>query len=53
MRKPANVGWKERGGFSAAHLSKVGWMVAVLIARNLMPTLNAVCPIATRKNRKK
>src|ERR1700733_3662724 len=37
----------------AAHLSGAGWMDVVLIARNLTPVLNAVCPTVSSKNRRK
>ena len=53
MAKHADDARKGRVLSLAAHLLGAGWMDVVLIARNLTPVLNAVCPTVSSKNRRK
>jgi hypothetical protein len=53
MRKSAHVARKGKALSWAAYLLKPRWAVAVLIIRSSMPVLYTVCPIVSRRNRKK
>jgi hypothetical protein len=53
MRKHATDARRIKVLLLAADLSKAGWMDAVPIARSLMQVLNAACPMASNRNKRK
>jgi hypothetical protein len=53
IKKAAHVAKTEKALLWAAYLSKLRWMAAIQIVRNLTLMRNAVCPTASSRSRKK